>query len=52
MSKLWPLQSSVVALGLVFVVPAAAAAQDSAERGRALVEVNCSACHAIGIEEG
>ena len=50
MSKLWPLQNSVVALALVFAVPTAAAAQDAAERGRALVEDNCSACHAVDME--
>ena len=52
MSKPWPLQNILVALGLIFLLPAEAAAQDTAERGKALVQDNCAECHAVGIEGG
>ena len=39
---------ALLAAGIAFVAPAAA---DEHEFGRALAEINCAMCHAIGVED-
>jgi mono/diheme cytochrome c family protein len=41
-----------VALLLTWLLPSIAAAQHNVDRGRAILDENCSRCHAVGAEGG
>lgn len=43
-----PTAARAMALAVLLATAPAALAEDSVDRGRALVEVNCARCHAVG----